>query len=58
MSDEEGKLEFSQKDGKKHLKFQNPKEEILYDGPVDSQEQRKNLPEFLRKKLQKIDPLN
>ena len=58
MSDEEGKLEFSQKDGKKYLKFQNSKGEVLYDGPVDSQEQRKNLPEFLRKKLQKIDPLN
>ena len=58
MSDEKGKLEFSQKDGKKYLKFQNSKGEVLYDGPVDSQEQRKNLPEFLRKKLQKIDPLN
>ena len=54
MSDEEGKLEFSQKDGKKHLRFLNLEGEILYDGPVDSQEQRKNLQNFCEKNCKKL----
>ena len=57
MSDEKGKLEFSQKDGKKYLKFQNSKGEVLYDGHVDSQNKEKTF-QIFAKKLQKIDPLN
>ena len=54
MSNEEGKLEFSQKDGKKHLKFQNSMGEVLYDSPVDSQEQEKTFQNFCEKNCKKL----
>ena len=54
ITDEEGTLEFSQKDGSKFLKFTNPNGEIIFEGSIDNKEQIEKLPSFIREKLKRI----
>ena len=58
ITDEEGTLEFSQKDGSKFLKFTNPNGEIIFEGSIDNDEQIEKLPSFIREKLKKITQPN
>ena len=58
ITDEEGTLEFSQKDGAKFLKFTKPNGEIIFEGSIDNDEQIKKLPSFIREKLKRITQAN
>ena len=58
ITDEEGTLEFSQKDGSKFLKFTNPTGEINFEGYIDNKEQIEKLPSFIREKLKRITQAN
>lgn len=58
ITDEEGTLEFSQKDGSKFLKFTNPTGEINFEGCIDNKEQIEKLPSFIREKLKRITQAN
>lgn len=54
MKDDGGEIEVSSKDGQRVLVAKNPKGEIIFDGPIDTEEQRKKLPEDIRRKLDSI----
>jgi serine protease Do len=45
-------LTLSNKDGKRHLVAKDKTGKVLHDGPIDTEEQRKALPEPVRKKLE------
>jgi hypothetical protein len=45
-------LTLSNKDGKRHLLAKDKTGKVLHDGPIDTEEQRKALPEQVRKKLE------
>jgi hypothetical protein len=47
-------LTLSNKDGKRHLAAKDKTGKVLHDGPIDTEEQRKALPEQVRKKLESI----
>jgi hypothetical protein len=54
MKDDNGEIEVSAKDGKRVLLAKNAKGETVFEGPVDTEEQRKALPEDIRKKIELI----
>ena len=54
MKDDNGEIEVSSKDGKRILVARDAKGAVLFDGPIDTEEQRKALPEEVRKKLESI----
>ena len=58
IADDEGTIEFTVKDGNKHLKATDAEGNTVFDGPVDTDQQRKKLPKNIREKLQKIDSSN
>ena len=58
ISDDEGTIEFTLKDGKKYLKATDADGNTVFDGRVDTDQQRKKLPKNIREKLQKIDSSN
>ena len=47
-------LTLSSKDGKRHLLAKDKTGKVLHDGPIDTEEQRKALPEQVRKKLDSL----
>jgi len=55
MSDENGTVEFSEKDGQKWLKVKDSEGKIIHDGPVNTEQQIQELPNSIREKLQKMD---
>lgn len=55
MKDDTGEVELTTKDGKRSLVAKNAQGETLFDGPIDTEEQRKTLPEDVRKKLEMIE---
>lgn len=55
MSDENGTVEFSEKDGHKWLKVKDLEGIIIHDGPVNTEQQIQELPNSIREKLQKMD---
>ena len=55
MSDENGTVEFSEKDGHKWLKVKDSEGNIIHDGPVNTEQQIQELPNSIREKLQKMD---
>ena len=54
-SDEQGTLEYSVKDQNKHLRAISPDGEVLFDGPVNTDEDRKNLSKDLHDRLEKLE---
>ena len=55
IEDDNGTIEFTVKDGRKHLQAKDKEGNSIFDGPVDTVQQRKKLPKNIREKLQKID---
>jgi serine protease Do len=54
IKDENGDIEVSSKDGKRVLVARNAAGETIFDGPIDTEEERKTLPEEIRKKIDQI----
>ena len=54
-TDEQGTLEYSVKDQNKHLRATSPDGELLFDGPVNTDEDRKNLSKDLHDRLEKLE---
>ena len=54
-TDEQGTLEYSVKDQNKHLRATSPDGELLFDGPVNTDEDRKNLSKDLYQRLEKLE---
>lgn len=54
IRDENGEIEMSSKDGKRMVIAKNPQGAVTFEGPVDTEEQRKALPEEVRRKLDSI----
>ena len=50
-----GEIEITSNNGKRSLVAKNTKGETIFDGPIDTEEQRKALPEDLRKKIESIE---
>ena len=55
MKDDSGEIEVTSTDGRRHLLAKNAKGETVFDGPIDTPEQIRALPEDLRKKVESID---
>ena len=58
ITDEDGTLEYTQKDGLKFLKFTKPNGEVIFEGSIDNDEQIGKLPSFIREKLKRITQPN
>ena len=54
LKDSEGEIEVSAENGKRMLTAKNPKGEVVFSGPVNTDEERKAVPEQFRQKLDKI----
>ena len=54
LKDDTGEIEVSTKEGKRVLTAKDAKGATIFDGPIDTEEQRKALPEEVRKKLETI----
>jgi hypothetical protein len=55
MKDDTGDIEMNTHDGKRSLIAHNAQGETLFDGPIDTEDQRKALPEDVRKKLETLE---
>jgi len=55
MKDEQGEIEISNVDGKRVLVAKSPSGETIFDGPIETEEQRAALPESVREKIKRID---
>jgi len=55
VRDESGEIEITGNDGKRSLVARNAAGETVFDGPIDTEEQRKALPEDIRKKIEVIE---
>lgn len=55
MKDEQGEIEISNMDGKRVLVAKNAQGETIFDGPIETEEQRAALPESIREKIKRID---
>ena len=55
ITDGEGTLEWSEKNGQKSLRATDPYGKVLFDGPIDNEEERKALPENLKSRLEKLE---
>jgi hypothetical protein len=56
MRDSDGELEVTVKDGKRVLTIKNPQGEIVFNGPIDSPEEREAIPQKYRDKLANLAP--
>ncbi len=54
MKDESGEIEVTERDGRRHLIAKNAKGETVFDGPIDTREQMRALPEDLRRKVESV----
>jgi len=55
MRDETGEIEMTTHDGKRSLVVRNAQGDTTFDGPIDTDEQRKALPVDVRKKLELVE---
>jgi len=55
MKDDSGEIEVSTRDGQRTLLAKNAAGELIFEGPIDTEEQRQTLPEELRKKVELIN---
>ena len=54
-SDDDGTYEYTSEDGEKHFKATSPEGEVLFDGPVDTDDQRAAMPEALLDHLESLE---
>ena len=55
IKDDSGEIEVSSSDGRRKLVAKNAKGDVVFDGPIDTPEQLRALPEELRKKVESIE---
>jgi hypothetical protein len=55
ISDKEGTMEWSEKNGQKSLRATDPYGKVLFDGPIDNEEERKALSKKLKSRLEKLE---
>lgn len=55
ISDEEGTLEWREKNGQKSLRATDPQGKVLFNGPIDNEEERKALSKNLKSRLEKLE---
>ena len=55
MKDDSGEIEISSSDGRRKLVAKNAQGEVIFDGPIDTPEQVRALPEELQKKVGSIE---
>ena len=55
ITDEEGTLEWTEKDGQKSLRATDPNGKVLFDGPIDTNAERQALTKDLKLKLDKLE---
>ena len=53
--DDDGTLGWEENDGKKTLRFTDPSGKIIFDGPINTAEEKKSLPPVIAKKLKKLE---
>ena len=58
LKDDSGEMEVRSENGKRTLIAKNAKGETVFNGPIDTDEQRRTIPEDFRKKLEQIDVSN
>jgi serine protease Do len=54
-SDDEGSIDIKSEEGKRELTVKDAKGKITFQGPINTEEERKNLPPEVRKQLEKLD---
>lgn len=55
MTTDEGKFSFTEKDGDKHFRAEDADGKVLFDGPVNSDDERAKVPEELRDNLRQME---
>ena len=55
ITDEEGTLEWTEKDGQKSLRATDPNGKVLFDGPIDTKDEREALSHNLKERLKKLE---
>ena len=55
ISDEEGTLEWREKNGQKSLRATDPQGKVLFNGPIDNEEERKALSKNFTSRLEKLE---
>jgi len=55
FSDDDGAIEIKVDDGKRNLTVKNPKGEVAFAGPIDTEEERKKLPPEILHRLEQIE---
>jgi hypothetical protein len=55
VTDEEGTLEWTKKDGQKSLRATDPKGKVLFDGAIDTEAERRELPVDITSRLKQLE---
>jgi hypothetical protein len=55
ISDEKGTLEWTERDGQKSLRATDPNGKVIFDGPINTDEERKILSPEFRDRLRKLE---
>ena len=53
--DDEGSIDIKVNEGKRHLTVKNAKGEVAFDGPVNTEEERKKLPPEVSRRIEKLE---
>jgi hypothetical protein len=54
-ADDEGSIEIKVDDGKRNLTVKNPKGEVSFSGPINTEDERKKLPSDVSQRLEKLE---
>ena len=54
-SDDDGSIEIKSDDGKRNLTVKNSKGDVAFNGPINTEEERKKLPADIKKRLEKLE---
>lgn len=57
LADGAGTIEITSNNGKRNLKFTDPSGQVIFSGPIDTEEQWKQVPEIVRHKIESMDGL-
>ena len=55
ITDEEGTLEWTEKDGQKSLRVTDSHGKVLFDGPIDTEDERNALPDEVNERLNELE---